>query len=180
MKNSWLTWTLIVGVVVVVLIAFNHQNRNQNVPLTEIFPEEKENPSNVEYEFVNKEQASSAPAKAAPKPAVVAKPVTPAPTAPSPAVAPAPTSSSTAPIVKTNNLSYRIQVASTQDKKKADEMVSKLKAKNMDAKIVEKNLGDKGIWYRIYIGQYATKKEAEDFAQTIKADFPNSLVISTR
>ena len=70
MKNSWLVWIFLVGVVVTVFIAFNYQGSKKAVPLSEIFPED-ETPMDVEYEFVGKEEpqiTSSRPATTVQKP----------------------------------------------------------------------------------------------------------------
>lgn len=180
MRNSWIFWTLTVGIIIAVLIAFNYQKHNENIPLSEIFPEDTENPVAVEYEFVNKETAPAA--QDMPKSADVQPNAVTIAVPPKPAVAPAsaPQSAPRVQAVKTGNFPYRIQVASSKDKKKAEEMVVRLKSKNTEAKIVEKNLGDKGTWYRVYAGQFSTKKEAEDFLPKIKADFPESFVISSQ
>ena len=52
MKNSWLVWILIVGVVVTVFFAFNQQN---DVPFNDIFPEDESGPVDIEYEFISKD-----------------------------------------------------------------------------------------------------------------------------
>ncbi|MCA9399422.1 MAG: hypothetical protein KC618_06710, partial [Candidatus Omnitrophica bacterium] len=54
MKNSWLIWVFIAGVVITVLVAFNYQgSNNETVPLSEIFPEEQSYPVAADYEFAD-------------------------------------------------------------------------------------------------------------------------------
>lgn len=52
MKNGWLFWVFIVGVVVTVFISFNYEGSKTAVPLSEIFPEDQEL-AQVEYEFID-------------------------------------------------------------------------------------------------------------------------------
>src|SRR3989338_8467200 len=51
MKNSWLVWFFVVGVIVTVFVAFNYQNKSKEIPLSEIFPDEATFPVDVEYEY---------------------------------------------------------------------------------------------------------------------------------
>lgn len=53
-KNGWLFWVFIIGVVVTVFISFNYEGNKTVVPLSEIFPEDQEL-AQVEYEYVDKD-----------------------------------------------------------------------------------------------------------------------------
>ena len=52
MKRTWLVWTLVGGVLVTVLIAFNYERGKEAVPLSEIFPGKGALHNEVEYEFL--------------------------------------------------------------------------------------------------------------------------------
>lgn len=49
MKNSWLVWVFVVGVVITMLFAFNYQGSQDTVPLSEIFPETETYPVDIEF-----------------------------------------------------------------------------------------------------------------------------------
>ena len=66
MKNSWLTWILILGIIAVVLISFNHQSGQEAISLSEIFPEDQSQ-DNVEYEIVDKETSAGSQAAVLPQ-----------------------------------------------------------------------------------------------------------------
>ena len=183
MKNTWLIWVLIVGVVVAVLIVFNHRSAKDNVPLSELFPEEKA-AQNVEYEFVPNGQASvpAAPASAPQKQAVLA------PT--QPAVTPAPATSNAAATTQSASVEttgtqmkkvpFTIQVGSFKDKPKAEKIVTDLNKKQFSGYMVANNLGEKGTWYRVYIGKFDTKAQAEETLAKVKTDYKESFIIAPR
>jgi len=55
-----------------------------------------------------------------------------------------------------------IQVASVQDNKAAEQMVAKLQAQGLPAYWVAGEVAGKGTWYRVRVGNYATKAEAAE------------------
>jgi cell division septation protein DedD len=190
MKNSWLVWLFVVGVILTVFIAFNYQGDRQSKPLTDIFPDEYSSPVDVEYEFVDQEvvvvkneedvlpkesvvppvmpmeKTSVDPARASSK-AVTIPEVTP----PKQAQVEPTRSSST---VKAG---FTIQVASFKEKTMADKLAEELKKKNFLASVVSKNLGDKGTWFRVNVGQYESKSQAEANLGPVKALHPNSFIV---
>jgi len=71
---------------------------------------------------------------------------------------------------------FVIQVASFQDKKRADVVVEELNKKG-DAPMIEtKDLGEKGIWYRVYVGGFETKDQAQGLLDIVKKDYPGSFI----
>ena len=181
-KNQWLIGLIIVGIVVVIFVVFNYQGKTKDNSLSEIFPEDSTKVPETEYEFVT----DSTPKASTSAPSVVpVKPLTPAarPTVPTAAAtkmgAPAPAISS-APAVSAVSGTYSIQILSSKDKAAAEKALEKVKAKGHAAYIVTKDLGDKGIWYRINIGSYTTKQEAENNLSSIKSDYKDGFIVYTK
>ncbi|MDO8580852.1 MAG: SPOR domain-containing protein [Candidatus Omnitrophota bacterium] len=175
MKNSWLIGVLVVGVVVAVLVVFNYQGRNQSVPLNEIFPEEEVRPVDINYEFVDNAQQ---PVEALP-PMPSAGRTTSAKTAASPTSV---TKSESAPkaTASSSSKTFAIQVASFQDKAKAEQSLQGVKAKGYDAYLITRDLGEKGTWYRVYVGKYDTKAQAQENLAQVQKDYHGSFIIGPK
>lgn len=62
---------------------------------------------------------------------------------------------------------YWIQVHSTQVRADAEEKTKKLSESGYNAEIVEVDLDTKGVWYRIRLKGYQSRKEAEEAAQKL-------------
>jgi cell division septation protein DedD len=58
---------------------------------------------------------------------------------------------------------YAIKVSYTQDFRIAEEAVAALKAQGHEAYSAKVDLQKKGIWYRIFIGPFASEKEARQY-----------------
>lgn len=63
---------------------------------------------------------------------------------------------------------FTIQVSAFQDKNQADQLVSRLKRKGYDAFITRAAIPGKGTWYRVRVGRYASRDEAQAVAATLK------------
>lgn len=183
MKNSWIIWLLIVAVVVGVLIAFNYQNSQNSVPLSDIFPEDESTNEAVQYEFVDNnaqvtvEQPNAdmkSEAKVAVKQAVVKQSATKIPTTQNVAQK---TSTSLNTSVNLNGSTYAVQVLSIKDKSKAIKIVDSLKQKGLEAFFQEKNLGDKGTIFRIYAGNFNQKSQAEDALSKVKGEYKDAFIL---
>lgn len=189
MKNSWLVWVFVVGVVLTILIAFNYQGAQDTVPLSEIFPETETYPLEIEYvdeQPVNQTppaqsagltseggqllaQTENAPVKAVEAP-IVEK------AAPAPVPKPAPA----AKTASSKDAKYSIQVASFKDKAKAQKKVEELNKKDYQAFLMSKDVKDKGTWHRVYIGKFNSKSEATDYLPKVKKDYSSSFIIATK
>lgn len=80
--------------------------------------------------------------------------------------------------VTANKPAYAIQVYSFQDKKRAESALAKLKAKNYKGYIMESDLGQRGIWFRVRIGSFATEEEAKSLLDAIKTDFKSGIIVT--
>jgi septal ring-binding cell division protein DamX len=108
--------------------------------------------------------------------AVSAAPGSPSPNSPAPVTAsPGTASPGTVPpaasnpgatsrpgIASDDALPFRVHVASFRTESKVDEVVQVLRRRNLDAWFEPPPKG--GTWYRIYVGHFATEKEARDYA----------------
>ncbi len=186
MKNTWLQALFVVGIIVVVLIALNYREKNKDLPLSEIFPEEHAYPVNVEYVDetaaapVVKKEMPVAPVKSKPT-AVKAKEViqpviaTTDNNVPNPVM---PGTKSVTTVVSTVSPStkYTVQIASSKEQDRAEEFIKKLKSKNYDAFVVPVEIVGKGTWFRVYTGQFETKADADQALKGIQKDFPTAFV----
>jgi cell division septation protein DedD len=171
MKNQWPIWVFLVGVIIVVLIAFNYQSGHDSVPVDQLFPEDaaKQEPA-VEYEFVDAVN---------PEPMPSPEGIT------TPAYAPSsvtPTTQATVPSQPiTSNLSavrFTIQVLSSNNKDRAEEALKKAQAAGYPATLGTIDLKEKGIWNRLYIGQFQTKAEADEYLKKVKKDYPDGFILT--
>ena len=73
---------------------------------------------------------------------------------------------------------FAVQVLSTQNLNDAREAEGRLKTKGFPAQVFEVDLGNKGKWYRVYVGPYKSEKEAEWAAKDVRAnpEFQKSFV----
>lgn len=186
MKNLWLKGALIAGGMIILILAINYRESKNNVSLNEIFPEEHVASVNVEYVD---EQSSDKSSTAVPSSAVIASKKLPAvQVQPEKSAEPmAPEVSKTAPVVSTaeqNNSAkknvYTIQIASSKEESKSEQMSNSLKKKGLDSFVAPVNVKDKGTWYRVYIGKFSSKAEADQYLLTIKKDFPAGFVVTTK
>ena len=160
MKRSWIVWIMIAGAIITALVIFNGEN-TKDVSLSDLFPEDTL-PADVEYEFVGNEEL---PVEAA---------------APVPAPVPSVAQPTNLMPVEGAKIPYTIQVASFKEKSQAEKTLENVSAKNYPAYILSRDLGDKGIWYRVYIGKFDTKLQAEEFLTKVKQDYPDSFIISSK
>lgn len=192
MKNQWALWLFVIAIVAVVLFAFNYTGNKDTVPLSEIFPEDN---AKIEYEFVDKNAASveseTASTDSAEQPTTAAAPAAPAAAPASTAAAPAASkpvqsasaSSSPAPIAEKPNfskVSFTIQVASHKSKQQAEIALKGIQAAGHPAYMEEVNLGAKGTWYRIYVGNFQTKEQASSYLANVKPTYKDSFIISPK
>ncbi len=103
----------------------------------------------------------------------------------SPVTTPPKAAESSAPLAPTSQplksaqLSFTIQVTSSKDKTKAESVLKVIKDKGYSSSyLVTKDLGDKGTWYRIYVGEFATKEQAQELLTKLKENYKDSFIIS--
>lgn len=64
---------------------------------------------------------------------------------------------------------FTIQVGSYPNSEGANERVSKLQSSGIPARVVVANIPKKGTWYRVQVGRFASRDEAERYARELKA-----------
>lgn len=65
---------------------------------------------------------------------------------------------------------WTIQVAATQDKAQGHQLVDSLKEKGFSAKLITATVPGKGTWYRIRVGGYDSRAEAEEDRARLKKE----------
>ena len=71
---------------------------------------------------------------------------------------------------------FTIQVASFQDKARAEIVANGLKQKGYQPVISSKELPDKGTWYRVFIGDFDTEEEAKSLLEKLKESHKDSFI----
>jgi cell division septation protein DedD len=74
----------------------------------------------------------------------------------------------TAPAATDKNLT--IQAASLRDRQEAQELVDKLKKKGYPAYKTIGNVPEKGVWFRVRVGQYSSREESAGTMKRLKKD----------
>lgn len=182
MKNQWPIWMFIFGVIVIVLYTFISQGNNSSIALSEVMSKDAiDNMPDIEYEFV-----SDSPAQPVVKEEATIKPL--ALTVPEKEPAPInivknnsptiPATTSTASVNTLSNVPFTIQVGSYKEKNRAEMALKGMKAAGYPAYIARKDLGSKGVWYRIYVGSFDTKVQAGEYLSQISSKYKNSFIIS--
>ncbi|UCD33400.1 MAG: SPOR domain-containing protein [Desulfobacterales bacterium] len=78
---------------------------------------------------------------------------------------------------KSENKPLTIQVASLKDPKKADRMVADLKKKGYPAYRSIGKIPGKGVWYRVRVGSYKSKTEANSILGRLHKDNVKAIVV---
>lgn len=63
---------------------------------------------------------------------------------------------------------YTIQIASFRDGESADHLLKFLESRGYDAYIEKASLGKKGIWFRVRVGTFSSREEAEKYLERLK------------
>jgi len=166
MKNSWLIWACVFGVVISVLFAFNYQGEKEVIPLSEIFPDEKTYPVDIEYEFIDEVPTE----KILQEKTSVGK----VPSADKPKIQTVQTKDGVGGYL------FSIQIASFKAEERAKQSLNKAIQKGFDGYIATRDLGEKGLWHRVYVGRFQSKVQANDVLIEIKKSYPSSFIISTK
>jgi cell division protein FtsN len=81
------------------------------------------------------------------------------------------------PIKSQKDGNVAIQVASTKDPASAETMVKKLQIKGYPAFSVKADIPEKGTWYRVRVGYFSGKTEAESIRQQLAASGYEGIVV---
>jgi len=179
MKKQWPIWVFSIIVIMIVFFAFNYQGGEEGVPLSEIFQEEKQDDAvEVKYVYVDqkgqKEKITSEwvededPSQQSADYKLQEKP------------APNVSEAKVSEKAEFSPASYSIQVSSYKEKATAQRALERIQKNGHEAYLVSKDLKEKGVWHRIYIGRFATRSSAEEFMQKIKEEFAHCFVIATK
>jgi len=181
MKNQWPFWLFIIAIFIVVVIAINYQGNQEVAPLGEIFSQE---PVGLEYEYVSSPEQKPVAAVA---PKVVASSATPDAPKVETALPKAQVTSTSAPVAPASTVakaadtstagSLAVQILSSKDKTATEAALQKVKNNGFpEAYMRQADLGDRGIWYRIYIGQYSSMAQAQEGLAKVKEKYPQAFI----
>lgn len=109
-----------------------------------------------------------APADEPPAQAVQAEPLTPPATAPVVAEKPA----SVAPVVQTavqQDGRWTVQVGSFKEAAQAEQVVAALKSGGFEAHAAQAEIPKRGVWHRVYAGQFGDREEATRYAAQLRS-----------
>ena len=71
---------------------------------------------------------------------------------------------------------YKIQIASFKEAEKANKLLAKLKSTGYDAKVIESNRADQGIWHQVMVGPFSSKSDAETKLSELKNTYKESFI----
>ena len=74
--------------------------------------------------------------------------------------------------------SFSVQIFAFRDKAKAEQAVDELQKKDYPAFIIKEDLGGKGVWNKVRVGQFSSREEAIALLKEIKKDYQNSFIIT--
>ena len=63
---------------------------------------------------------------------------------------------------------YSVQVASSQRREDAERLVQRFGANGFQAYVMEADLGTKGVWYRVRVGNFVKRDQAEEFKKELE------------
>ena len=81
-----------------------------------------------------------------------------------------PTAKVTTSAKTTSAAPHLLQIASFRSPDEAGILVRRLEKKGYNPYIQQADLGSKGVWYRVFLGPYASKEKAQTAAIRLKAD----------
>jgi len=176
MKKQSFLWFLVALIVIGVFLFFNSQGTQDVMPLSDVFPQQADvqEPS-VQYVYMDT-KPSAQEASTITEIATQGQE-----TKDSLVETEAPTNQEE-PAGKDDlaSASFTIQVASFKKEKYARSAVKKLESQGYSGKIVTKDLNNKGIWHRVYVGAFQDKAEARNYLAKIRGNYPDSLIISLK
>ncbi len=121
--------------------------------------------------------------KPAPKPKPVPKPKPKPAPADKPAVSPKQKSSpkpKPAPQTVAQKGRFSIQVAAVQNAQSADQLAARLRKQGYRAYRLRSEVAGKGVWYRVRVGAFENRGEADRVLTKLKADNFSGMVVSTQ
>jgi cell division septation protein DedD len=66
--------------------------------------------------------------------------------------------------------SFTVQIGSSTNKAEADRIVQKARSAGLQPFVVEANLGQKGTWYRVRVGSFQDRADADKFRRDVERE----------
>ncbi len=73
---------------------------------------------------------------------------------------------------------FIIQIASFSQKERADDLVQQLREEGYVSDLQPRDLGDKGMWFRVYVSGFQTEQEAKEVLEVLKKEYKDSFIRS--
>ena len=188
LKNGWPIWLLVGVVVVIIFFIMNARENSQQEEAVKLKDIADQNDAS-DVEEAQEDRAASPqdaqPAKEHPRddqkemasiPQTTKNFPPPLKTSQkSPAVQPAHGISSDE--LSQSKKPFTIQVASFRDQSKAQKALDDLRKSGYDGFMAMKDLKEKGTWYRVCVGTFDTKDQADQILSKLKKDHKDSFII---
>ena len=144
-------------------------------------PQKQEKP----FQSLPAKPAQPKPAPVPEKPAVNIKPVAkpkPKPAIQTKAARPPKPEIAAKPVAKPTDHKGRfaIQIAAVQDARNAEKLVTQLRKKGYRAYQIRSEVAGKGVWYRVRVGAFKDRTEADKMLAKLKGDKFGGMVVGTK
>lgn len=176
MKKQSVLWFLVAVIFIGIFLFFNSRGGQDILPLSDVFPQQADvQVPSVKYVYMDTKPIDSegTSLQEISSQGEVAK---------SPVVEIENPGAIEEPIVKSDfeSAAFTIQVASFKEKNYAQKALDKLKSQGYSGEVVTKDLNNKGIWHRVYVGAFQEKGEAQNYLAKIRDFYPDSLIITLK
>ena len=72
---------------------------------------------------------------------------------------------------------FTVQIGASRVKDDADKLMQRARAAGLRPFLAEVDLGDKGTWYRVRVGSFAGKAEAEKFRKDVERELGGQALV---
>jgi len=171
MKNQWNIWIWVLAALVVILLIMNISASKNSVTLTANGPSVQTTADEGTEFLLMDEPIVETPAAPTSK---AQKTV-----APAAVVSAGPVKAAT-PVVTSASLPkglFTIQAASFKEQKYAEAELQRALAAGLPAYLASSDLGAKGVHFRVYVGKFATKAEADQLLPKTRQIYPGSFIL---
>ncbi len=97
-----------------------------------------------------------------------------------PAQSPKPASTTPPAVAPDNRGNLKVQIGSINDQAQADERAARLISAGFDARVVRADIPGKGTWYRVQVGGFASREEATNYGNQLKAkNLAQNFIVTT-
>jgi cell division septation protein DedD len=163
MRNQWVIWAGALSILVVILVVLNWGIIPKNTQVKQKAWEEELLPLTPEYQETDifSEEVKERPVQA-------------------PSVGVGSASLPMESVKATGRLTgriYTIQACSFKDHNRAQTELKRAQGLGLPTYLEKVDLGKKGVWFRIYVGEFSTKEEIKGLIPRVKNIYKNSFML---